>query len=134
MRKQPAWRCAARRAIAPPTRACARARALLSCGRLWSQELLLWLDANSDSHGAVLVFLPGMGEIQTLYESLAGRREFARDGRFWVLPLHSSLSSQEQVRAACARACCPRAARMQQAADSARVQARLLHSLSLIHI
>lgn len=61
------------------------------------QELLLWLDANSDTQGAVLVFLPGMGEIQTLYDSLSGRREFARDGRFWLLPLHSSLSSQEQA-------------------------------------
>ena len=44
--------------------------------------------------GAILVFMPGMGEIQDLYERLEGSA--ARSGLL-PLPLHSSLSTEDQV-------------------------------------
>ena len=46
---------------------------------------------------AVLVFLPGMGEIQTLKRQLEGSLRL-RGANLWVLPLHGSLPSQEQAR------------------------------------
>ena len=48
---------------------------------------------------AVLVFLPGFKEIQTLHELLLGTREFGQEPhRSWVLPLHSLLPPEEQRR------------------------------------
>jgi hypothetical protein len=41
--------------------------------------------------GAVLIFLPGVGEISRLVSELSSRREL------WVLPLHGSLSGQDQA-------------------------------------
>ena len=46
---------------------------------------------------SVLVFLPGMGEIQTLKRQLEGSPRL-RGANLWVLPLHGSLPSQEQAR------------------------------------
>lgn len=46
--------------------------------------------------GAILVFLPGLGEIRGLLERLRGGRFFRDERQFWVLPLHSALSSAEQ--------------------------------------
>ncbi|RLN74304.1 hypothetical protein BBJ28_00005635 [Nothophytophthora sp. Chile5] len=54
-----------------------------------------------NSSASVLVFLPGLQEITTLLDLLAGTRALRRDpqGReFELLPLHSSLSAQEQQR------------------------------------
>ncbi len=48
--------------------------------------------------GAILVFLPGLGEIRGLLERLQGGRLFRDERRFWLLPLHSALSSAEQQR------------------------------------
>jgi hypothetical protein len=50
------------------------------------------------SQGSVLVFMPGMGEIRGLIDRLQGSRIFAT-GRFDIIPLHSSISSQDQRRA-----------------------------------
>lgn len=50
-------------------------------------------------HGAVLVFLPGLGEIRTLLERLKGSRSFGLEREYLILALHSSLSSREQQRA-----------------------------------
>ena len=48
---------------------------------------------------AVLIFLPGFKEIQTLHEALLATREYASEPqRSWVLPLHSSLPPEEQRR------------------------------------
>jgi ATP-dependent RNA helicase DHX29 len=46
--------------------------------------------------GAVLVFLPGLGEIRGVLERLRGGRFFRDEQRYWLLPLHSALSSAEQ--------------------------------------
>lgn len=51
------------------------------------------------STGAVLVFLPGAGEIQTLRERLEGSRTFGDRRRFDVIPMHSTLSPKDQRRA-----------------------------------
>ncbi|KAL7570540.1 hypothetical protein ACA910_004312 [Epithemia clementina (nom. ined.)] len=51
--------------------------------------------------GAILVFLPGLGEIRALTERLEGNRNFALGSLspLEVIPMHSSLSSQDQRRA-----------------------------------
>lgn len=51
------------------------------------------------SDGAFLVFLPGMAEIRSLTNRLTGSRKFGNKQNFEVIPLHSSLSPQEQKRA-----------------------------------
>ncbi|XP_039282200.1 ATP-dependent RNA helicase TDRD9 isoform X2 [Nilaparvata lugens] len=45
--------------------------------------------------GSVLVFLPGIHEIESMFEALQ-RRE---DGLWWICPLHSTLTSEEQFKA-----------------------------------
>lgn len=49
--------------------------------------------------GAVLVFMPGIGEIRTLAERLTGSRFFGNRKIFEIVPLHSTLSSDDQRRA-----------------------------------
>jgi HrpA-like RNA helicase len=51
------------------------------------------------SAGAVLIFLPGAGEIQTLRERLEGSRTFGDRRRFDIIPMHSTLSPKDQRRA-----------------------------------
>jgi len=47
--------------------------------------------------GSILVFLPGMQEIMTLYDQLNSHpRLGGKAGKFQLVPLHSSLSSEEQ--------------------------------------
>merc|ERR1719357_137770 len=47
--------------------------------------------------GSILVFLPGMQEIMTLYDQLNSHpRLGSKAGKFLLVPLHSSLSSEEQ--------------------------------------
>lgn len=56
----------------------------------------------SDAHdypqeGSILIFLPGISEITSLYDQLNNNSEFSkRSGKYLILPLHSSLSSEEQ--------------------------------------
>lgn len=48
-----------------------------------------------DPHnGAILIFLPGLGEISQLMTKLQDESEFAT--RWWVLPLHANLPPEEQ--------------------------------------
>ncbi len=55
-------------------------------------------DHSFPREGAILVFLPGMQEITTLYDQLASHRSLGvKAGRFKLVPLHSSLSSEEQA-------------------------------------
>lgn len=49
--------------------------------------------------GAVLVFLPGLGEIKSLADRISANRKLADSSLFSVIPLHSKLSSSEQRRA-----------------------------------
>ena len=50
----------------------------------------------SEIEGAVLIFLPGMGEITRLQEVLLGNRTFANRKRYRIVPLFSSLSIAQQ--------------------------------------
>lgn len=51
------------------------------------------------SQGAVLVFLPGIGEIRALTERLKGNHVFGNQELFEIVSLHSSLASKDQKRA-----------------------------------
>ena len=50
------------------------------------------------SQGSILIFLPGLAEIVALTDRLKGSRVFGTR-RLDIIPLHSSLSSQDQRRA-----------------------------------
>lgn len=59
---------------------------------------LLSIIAGGSEEGAVLVFLPGLREIQTLVEELLRSPTIGDEQRCRVLALHSSLSPQDQQR------------------------------------
>ncbi|XP_045773576.1 putative ATP-dependent RNA helicase DHX57 isoform X1 [Maniola jurtina] len=49
--------------------------------------------------GAILIFLPGIGEIMSLHDQLAESHTFSPNtGKYVLVPLHSTLSSEEQAR------------------------------------
>ena len=55
-------------------------------------------DHNFPLTGSILVFLPGLAEITTLYENLSRHPVLGeRAGKFKLIPLHSSLSSEQQA-------------------------------------
>ena len=58
-------------------------------------ELLVALIADEYEDGAILIFLPGMAEIRTLHDQLRANLKDA-EKRFLLIPLHSTLSSEEQ--------------------------------------
>lgn len=62
-------------------------------------DMLLFPSSEIPTHGAILVFLPGMAEIRNLTNRLNGNRLFGDKNKFKIIPLHSSLSSQDQRRA-----------------------------------
>lgn len=48
--------------------------------------------------GSILIFLPGLAEIQTIYDALTDSTEFSpRSGKYILVPLHSTLTSEEQA-------------------------------------
>lgn len=48
--------------------------------------------------GTILVFLPGLGEIQTVHEALSDSSVFSvQANRFIIVPLHSTLTNEEQA-------------------------------------
>ncbi|KAJ1970166.1 hypothetical protein IWQ62_000135 [Dispira parvispora] len=51
---------------------------------------------SASQHGAILVFLPGIAQIRSLYDTLLASSWFGDRRRFRIFPLHSSLSSEEQ--------------------------------------
>ncbi|KAH7106886.1 P-loop containing nucleoside triphosphate hydrolase protein, partial [Auriculariales sp. MPI-PUGE-AT-0066] len=60
-------------------------------------EVLCWKSpAHAIFSSAVLVFMPGIAEIRQLMDSLSEHAAFGNSSRFLVMPLHSTLSSQEQ--------------------------------------
>lgn len=50
-------------------------------------------------NGSILIFLPGMGEIRTLTERLKYSRIFGDEQRFILVPMHSTISSEDQKKA-----------------------------------
>ena len=58
-------------------------------------ESLVALIADEYEEGAILIFLPGMAEIRTLHDQLRANLEDV-EKRFLLIPLHSTLSSEEQ--------------------------------------
>ena len=62
-------------------------------------ETLVPPEGASLSEGSVLVFLPGFGEIRALMERLGGSRNLGNKQRFDIIPMHSTLSPQDQRRA-----------------------------------
>ena len=59
------------------------------------EEILLYIHTTKEE-GAVLVFLPGFGEISVLLSRLQSNYAFAES---WLVPLHSSVSPTEQRKA-----------------------------------
>lgn len=65
-------------------------------------ECVLTYIVDSNDHdwpheGTILVFLPGLAEIQTVYDTLMDSKMFGpRSSDFILIPLHSTLSSEEQ--------------------------------------
>jgi HrpA-like RNA helicase len=62
-------------------------------------RVLVSPDGGREVDGAVLIFLPGIGEIKSLSSRLASNRNFSNSSKFDILPLHSKLSSAEQRKA-----------------------------------
>ncbi|KAH9305425.1 hypothetical protein KI387_009829 [Taxus chinensis] len=59
------------------------------------EHLIQHIDENYEP-GAILVFLPGMAEIQLLLDHLTSSRQFGGEASEWLLPLYSSIASSEQ--------------------------------------
>eukprot|EP00775_Hariotina_reticulata_P003028 gene3028-3309_t len=59
------------------------------------EELISWVDEETPLLGAILVFLPGIGEISGLLDRLGSSSRYNR-GKHWLLPLHSSISPDQQ--------------------------------------
>ncbi|ESO82989.1 hypothetical protein LOTGIDRAFT_134281, partial [Lottia gigantea] len=56
-------------------------------------------DPYDDMDGAILIFLPGLSDIQELNEILTTDREFSDPRKYQILALHSVLSSGDQTKA-----------------------------------
>lgn len=59
-------------------------------------ELLIYI-CNKEQQGAILVFLPGIGEITKLMKIMADSQRFP-PSRYEIYPLHSKLATLEQHR------------------------------------
>lgn len=55
-------------------------------------------DHDWPQEGSILIFLPGLAEIQTLHDALCDSSMFSpRAGKFVLVPLHSTLTNDEQA-------------------------------------
>ncbi|GFO08324.1 hypothetical protein PoB_003482900, partial [Plakobranchus ocellatus] len=64
-------------------------------------DLLMHIESSPpfcETEGAVLIFLPGLADIQELYEMLTTQRHFNDPTKYQIYALHSVLSSQDQGR------------------------------------
>ncbi|XP_030504480.2 DExH-box ATP-dependent RNA helicase DExH7, chloroplastic isoform X1 [Cannabis sativa] len=61
------------------------------------EDLVCHIDETC-SEGAILVFLPGVFEINMLVDMLAASYRFGGPSSDWILPLHSSVASADQKR------------------------------------
>ncbi|OIT26180.1 PREDICTED: DExH-box ATP-dependent RNA helicase DExH7, chloroplastic-like isoform X1 [Nicotiana attenuata] len=59
------------------------------------EDLVCYID-ETYPEGAILVFLPGVGEIHTLLDRLSVSFQFSGQSSEWILPLHSSVASEDQ--------------------------------------
>ncbi|GMP39365.1 hypothetical protein CsSME_00010233 [Camellia sinensis var. sinensis] len=59
------------------------------------EDLVHYID-ETHPEGAILVFLPGVSEIHTLFDKLAASYQFGGRSSEWLLPLHSSVASADQ--------------------------------------
>ncbi|KAI5414337.1 hypothetical protein KIW84_040007 [Lathyrus oleraceus] len=59
------------------------------------EDLICYID-ESCGEGAILVFLPGVFEINHLHDKLAASYQFGGPSSDWLIPLHSSVASTEQ--------------------------------------
>ncbi|XP_057764372.1 DExH-box ATP-dependent RNA helicase DExH7, chloroplastic-like isoform X1 [Salvia miltiorrhiza] len=59
------------------------------------EDLVCHID-ETYGEGAILVFLPGVAEINMLQDRLAASRRFGGHSSEWLLPLHSSIASEDQ--------------------------------------
>ncbi|KAL1539169.1 RNA helicase [Salvia divinorum] len=59
------------------------------------EDLVCHID-ETYSEGAILVFLPGVAEINMLQDRLAASHRFRGLSSEWLLPLHSSIASEDQ--------------------------------------
>jgi ATP-dependent RNA helicase DHX29 len=59
------------------------------------EDLICYIDENCPP-GAVLVFLPGVAEIDMLIDRLSASVRFGRESSDWILPLHSLLAPTDQ--------------------------------------
>ncbi|KZV48665.1 hypothetical protein F511_10351 [Dorcoceras hygrometricum] len=59
------------------------------------EDLVCHVD-NSYAEGAILVFLPGVAEINMLLEKLSASHQFGGNLSEWLLPLHSSIAPEDQ--------------------------------------
>lgn len=64
-----------------------------------SNTLLCAPEGANTKSGAVLIFLPGIGEIRSLYDRLTSNRRLGDASKFLFIPLHSKLSSADQRKA-----------------------------------
>lgn len=65
-------------------------------------DLLNFLDKSpqfAEVDGAILVFLPGLAQIQQVYDMLSSDQRFRDKNRYRIVPLHSTLSSKDQAAA-----------------------------------
>uniref|UniRef100_A0A7I4CTE9 RNA helicase n=1 Tax=Physcomitrium patens TaxID=3218 RepID=A0A7I4CTE9_PHYPA len=62
------------------------------------EDLIIYIDEEGEV-GAVLVFLPGLAEIQLLWERLSVSRRFSGSASEWLIQLHSSVAPADQRRA-----------------------------------
>ncbi|XP_061363539.1 DExH-box ATP-dependent RNA helicase DExH7, chloroplastic isoform X2 [Gastrolobium bilobum] len=61
------------------------------------EDLICFIDETC-GEGAILVFLPGVSEINLLHDKLVASYQFGGPSSDWVIPLHSSVASTEQKR------------------------------------
>ncbi|XP_059313551.1 DExH-box ATP-dependent RNA helicase DExH7, chloroplastic isoform X2 [Lycium ferocissimum] len=59
------------------------------------EDLVCYID-ETYPEGAILVFLPGVAEIHTLLDRLSVSFQFSGQSSEWILPLHSSVASEDQ--------------------------------------
>lgn len=65
------------------------------------EAILTWIVNGNHKYpkeGTILIFLPGISEITALYQQLQDHPTFShRTGKYVLVPLHSSLSSEDQA-------------------------------------